>query len=169
MVTCPDGYVQNSVKWKNEMNGNQNNYEFKRTPSGVIFEKIWPGGYFGPGPELQIDFCCKQVSEESLDLDFFQENLNSVNSNSEISTNKTGLAISENESNANVPEPLVVMRLNEEVTETLPENEDFRMGLVKYGDYCPLVNEVEGLPAWFDFPTEKNNNYSAFKFFGSAP
>merc|ERR1712087_226355 len=119
VVTCPDGYNQNSIKWKNEMNGNQNNYEFKRSIKGEIYEKIWPGGYFGPGPELQIDFCCTTVESEKTLMD---QSSNLVASS--VSLNMT-------EESIIAAQPLVVAKLGDEA----PPESDYKIGLLKFGDH----------------------------------
>merc|ERR1712062_512694 len=148
----------------NEMNGNQNNYEFQRF-QGVIYEKIWPGGYFGPGPELQIDFCCREVSEvartgEVGEVVIEPENPFVISNDSWTLGNTT--------ESFPVPEPLLAVervddlnRLTDDYVVSDDSYHDYKIGLVRYGDHCPLLDGSSGLPAWFDFPTEKNNDYDS--------
>merc|ERR1712226_1574185 len=147
IVTCTEGYTERSIKFRNEVNGNQNNYEFKRV-NGKIYEKIWPGGYFGPGPELQIDMCCAHVTAENE----IASDVTTVAAVVESNTNDMLLAADSNE----------VVRIAEDVDPLVYEQRAaHRFALVRFGDQCPLLGAQPATEGWFDFPTEKNNDYDS--------
>ena len=57
---CPKSYSERSIRWRNEVNGNQNNFDFTEDDS----ERYWPGGIWGPGSDIEMAICCKEMFEQ---------------------------------------------------------------------------------------------------------
>ena len=58
-IDCPENedYMLKTIKWRNEVNGNQNNFDFL-IPGA---RRYWPGGAWGPGSDISMTFCCKEI------------------------------------------------------------------------------------------------------------
>lgn len=56
-----ENYQEKAVRWVNEITGNQNNFDFLNKDN----VRYWPGGYWGPGSDIEISLCCKKVLDHT--------------------------------------------------------------------------------------------------------